>query len=56
MQQNISIEERKALQEEQKDQNRIIFTADKGVAHVVIDLECNISKFMEHLNKENVYK
>ena len=52
---NVSKEELKALKELKLDNNRLILTADKGVALVVIDKEEYIKK-AEDLLKENTYK
>ena len=52
---NVSKEELKALKELKLDNNRLILTADKGVALVVIDKEEYIKK-TEDLLKENTYK
>ena len=52
---NISKEELKALKELKMDNNRLILTADKGVALVVIDKDEYIKK-AEDLLKENTYK
>ena len=41
---NLTKEERKALAELRKDSNRIILTADKGVAMVVMDRKDNMEK------------
>ena len=53
---NISKEEYKALNELKKDNNRLILTADKGVALVVIDKANYIEKEGEMLNKETYKK
>ena len=52
---NISKEELKALKELKLDNNRLILTADKGVALVVIDKDEYIKK-AEDLLKEKTYK
>ena len=52
---NVSKEELKALKELKLDNNRLILTADKGVALVVIDKDDYIKK-AEDLLKENTYK
>ena len=52
---NISKEEFKALRELKKDNNRLILTADKGVALVVINKADYIKK-AEDLLKEDTYK
>ena len=52
---NISKEELKALKELKLDNNRLILTAEKGVALVVIDKDDYIKK-VEDLLKENTYK
>ena len=53
---NISKEEYKALKELKKDNNRIVLTADKGVALVVIDKADYIKKARELLNKTTYKK
>ena len=53
---NISKEEYKALNEIKRDRNRLILTADKGVALVVIDKADYIEKAEELLNKETYKK
>ena len=53
---NISKEEYKALNELKRDRNRLILTADKGVALVVIDKADYIEKAEELLNKETYKK
>ena len=50
---NISKEEYKALNELKRDNNRLILTADKGVALVVIDKADYIEKAEELLNKKH---
>ena len=52
---NVSKEEFKALRELKMDNNRLILTADKGVALVVIDKAEYIRK-AEDLSKEKTYK
>ena len=52
---NMRKEELKALKELKLDTNRLILTADKGVALVVIDKDDYIKK-VEDLLKENTYK
>ena len=52
---NISKEEFRALRELKMDKNRLILTADKGVALVVIDKADYIKK-AEELLKEKAYK
>ena len=52
---NISKEELKAMKELKLDTNRLILTADKGVAFVVIDKEDYIKK-VEDLLEDNTYK
>ena len=46
---NLNKEERRALSQLRKDQDRVILTADKGVAMVVLDKEDYISKAQELL-------
>ena len=53
---NISKEEYKALNELKKDNNRLVLTADKGVALVVINKINYIEKAEELLNKETYRK
>ena len=48
---NLNKEERKALSQLSKDQDRVILTADKGVAMVVLDKEDYISKAQELLSQ-----
>ena len=52
---NVSKEELKALKELKPDNNRLILTADKGVALVVIDKQEYIKK-AEDLLQESSYK
>ena len=53
---NITKEELKALQELKKDQDRIILTADKGVALVVMNRTDYIKKSEELLNTSTYKK
>ena len=53
--QNITKEEQKAIGELKRDNTRIILTADKGVALVVMDKEDYVQKAEELLNK-NTYR
>ena len=48
---NLSKEERRALSQLRKDQDRVILTADKGVAMVVLDKEDYVSKAQESLSQ-----
>ena len=52
---NISKKEEKAIQELTKDQSKIVLTADKGVAIVVLEKEDYIRK-SEDLLKKNTYR
>ena len=47
---NLDKDERKALHQLRKDKDRIILTADKGVAMVVLDKEDYINKAKDLLN------
>ena len=49
--QNITKEERKAIGELKRDNNRLILTADKGVALVVMDKEDYVQKAKELLDQ-----
>ena len=53
---NVSKEEYRALKELKMDKNRLIFTADKGVALVVINKADYIEKTEELLKKETYKK
>ena len=48
---NLNKEERRALSQLRKDQDRVILTADKGVAMVVLDKEDYINKAQELLSQ-----
>ena len=52
---NISKKEEKAIQELRKDQSKIVLTADKGVAMVVLEKDDYIRK-SEDLLKKNTYR
>ena len=49
--QNITKEEQKAIGELKRDNNRLILTADKGVALVVMDKEDYVQKAEELLDQ-----
>ena len=53
---NISWEEVQALAELKRDSSKVILTADKGVALVIIDKPEYINKAQEHLDDKKTYK
>ena len=53
---NITIQEAKAIKELKTDQSRIIFTADKGVAMVVMARQDYINKAQGLLEDEDTYR
>ena len=53
---NITKEEREAIKTLKEDDSRVVLTADKGVAMVVMDKSSYINKCMALLQDTNVYQ
>ena len=53
---NLTIEECRALTELKQDTSRVVLTADKGVAMVIMDKQDYTSKVQSLLEDTNIYK